>query len=289
MAEDSPFDLARAPFSVREGAQPQEVAREIVACFVVVSGLRDRTTRSFRAAMGAARIARDDALFRAGEAMARDIDAGIGAGAGNAYHNSKHYCEVVLSALHLSLLGALAKGEQARLLVAALAHDFHHDGKIIHGIPFRLERVAVEATIPYLEAAAVPEDERARIAALILATQVSTAVTFVRQCYRHFFGDDEQPRAPESEPRLALLAVDARLALQAVLLTEADVLPSVGLTEAHGELSQLNLSRERGKELGPTDKLHFLGHVFGDFLVSRFFSPNVERLKQAMLGKSGNP
>jgi hypothetical protein len=48
------------------------------------------------------------------------------------------------------------------------------------------------------------------------------------------------------------------MALQAVLLTEADVLPSAGLTVAYGELSQLMLSQEWGRTLGPADKLCFL-------------------------------
>lgn len=287
MEPDSPFDLARAPFRVRDGAKPAEVAREMVVSFAAIAGLSDRTTRSFRTAMAVAGVGVEHVLYRAGDAIARDVDAGIGDGAGNPYHNSRHFCEVLLSALYLSLRGAVAPDEHARLLVAALAHDFHHDGKSDPGAPFRLERVAVEATMPYLAAAAVPEGECARIAALILATQVSTAVPFARRCYLHFFGDDPRPRAPESEPRLALLATDARLALQAVLLTEADVLPSVGLTEAYAELSQLNLAREWGRDLGAADKLYFLEHVFGDFTVSRFFSPNVERLKQALRGQSG--
>ena len=236
--------------------------------------------------MATAGIDRGDALFRAGDALARDIDAGIGDGAGNPYHNSRHFCEVLLSALYLGLLAGLARVEHARLLVAALAHDFHHDGKSVRATPFRLERIAVGATIPYLRAADVPVGECERVSALILATEVSVAVPFARRCYGYFFERGARPPVPESESHFALLATDARLALCAVLLTEADVLPSVGLTVACGELSQLHLSREWGRELGPADKLFFLEHVFGDFAASRFFSPNVELLKQAMREKS---
>jgi hypothetical protein len=286
MAEDSPFDLATAPFGRRDGAAPDDVAREMVASFAAVSRLRDKTMRSFWAAMEASGIDPDAPLFRAGEALARDIDRGVGDGSGNPYHNSQHFCEVLLSALCLSMRATLSGAERARLLVAALAHDFHHDGKAYGDTPFRLERVAAAATMPYLETAGVPAGERDRIASLILATEFSRAVPFVRRCYRHFFGTADTPRVPEGEPRLAVFSEDARLTLLAVLLTEADVLPSVGLTVEHAEICQSNIAREWGKTLGPADKLHFLERLFGEFTVSRFFSPNLERLKGAMRDKA---
>jgi hypothetical protein len=286
MAEDSPFDLATAPFRVSEGATPQDVAREMVASFAVVSGLRDKATRSFRTAMMVAGLRSDAPLFRAGDALAEDIDRGVGDGAGNPYHNSQHFCEVLLSALYLSLLAALPVDERARLLAAALTHDFHHDGRACCDTPFRLERLAAAATMPYLEAAGVPAGERDRIACLIRATESTKAAPFVRRCYGHFFGGSDQPPVPEGEPRLAVFTDDARLTLLAVLLAEADVLPSVGLTVEHAELSQANIAREWGKSLGPADKLDFLERMFGEFTVSRFLSPNLERLKQAMRDKA---
>ena len=286
MAEESPFDLATAPFRVRAGATPQDVAREMVASFAAVSGVRGKTAHSFRTAMTVGGAGPETPLFRAGEALARDIDRGVGDGAGNPYHNSQHFCEVLLSALYLSLLAALPVDERAQLLVAALAHDFHHDGRAYGDAPFRLERLAAAATMPYLEAAGLPDGARDRIAHLILATQFSTAVPFVRRCYGQFFGGWERPPVPEDEPRLAVFAEDARLTLLAVLLTEADVLPSVGLTIEHAELSQANIAREWGKTLGPAEKLHFLERLFGEFTVSRFFSPNLERLKRAMREKA---
>lgn len=68
------------------------------------------------------------------------------------------------------------------------------------------------------------------------------------------------------------------------MLTEADVLPSVGLTVEYGEVSQAKLSREWGRALGAADKLHFLERVFQEFTVSRFFAPKLEAMKRAMAG-----
>jgi len=117
---------------------------------------------------------------------------------------------------------------------------------------------------------------------MVLATEVSVGARFARRCYLHFCGRAAKPEMHSLDPVLRLLAGDAGLARQAVLLTEADVLASVGLTVEYGELQQEKLSREWNRSLQATDKLHFLEQVFEDFTISHFFSPNLRRLKQAM-------
>lgn len=278
------LDLSRAPFRVARDADPGQIARDMTACFRVVVALPRKCAQVFDAAAIAIGLDRANALARAGRRMAADIDAGTGNGKENPYHNSQHFCEVLLCALCLSWLAELAPREQAQLLVAALSHDFHHDGKDARGTPFRLERLAVEMTLPYLAAAGASAEERANIAVMILATEVSKGVPYARLCYRHFFEGGEKPRAPQGIAGLGLLADNARSALLAVLLTEADVLPSVGLTVEYGEVSQAKLSREWGRALGAADKLHFLERVFQEFTVSRFFAPNLEAMKRAMAG-----
>jgi hypothetical protein len=79
-----------------------------------------------------------------------------------------------------------------------------------------------------------------------------------------------------------LLAEDARLAMLAVMLTEADVLASVGLTVALGDEAQRKIEREMGVAMGPADKLFFLETVFGRFEVGTFFAPNLEAMKDEM-------
>jgi hypothetical protein len=54
----------------------------------------------------------------------------------------------------------------------------------------------------------------------------------------------------------------------------------------YGELTQANLAREWGRTMTAVDKLFFLEKIFGDFVVGRFFSPNVARLKDAMRRKA---
>ena len=120
---------------------------------------------------------------------------------------------------------------------------------------------------------------------LVLGTESTVGVPFARKSLAHFTEGEPLPDVPKAEPRLAILREDARLARQAVLLAEADLLPSVGLTVCYGEFTQANLAREWGRAMTALDKLFFLEKIFGDFVVRRFFSPNVARLKDAMRRK----
>lgn len=276
-----PFDFSRPPFRVPADADARTVARDIIACFQLVSGLPEKVTRCFSAAAGIAGLAENDPLRVAGDRIARDMDAGVGAGGGNPYHNAQHFCEVVLSALYLSLLAGLAAREQTQLLVAALAHDFHHDGTSNANVPFRLERLSAEAVAPYLDAAGVSPEERARVKAMIFSTEVTVGTGFARDCHLHLAAGGPRPGLSGVPAPLATLAGDTRLALQAVVLGEADVLSSAGLTVQYGELQQEKLAEERKQPLGSKHKLHFLNQVFQEFTVGRFFSPNLRDLKIA--------
>ena len=131
----------------------------------------------------------------------------------------------------------------------------------------------------------VPQDECDRITALILATETTIGVPYARKLHAHFAKGAPKPDAP-AETGLQLLANDATLTRQAVLLAEADLLPSVGLTVYYGELTQANLSREWNRPMTAVDKVFFLDKIFGDFVVGTFFSPNVQHLKEAMKRKA---
>jgi len=257
------------------------VAEDIIACLQLVSGLQEKMTQCFHASARIAGLPANDPLRVAGDRIARDVDAGVGAGGSNPYHNTQHFCEVLLSALYLSLLARLTAREQTQLLVAALVHDFHHDGTSNAEVPFRLERIAAEAATPYFEAAGVSSDERARIAAMVLTTEVAVGTRFARECHLHFAAGGPRPSLSGIPELLAALASDPRLALQAVILGEADILPSAGLTVQYGELQQEKLAEEWKRPLGAEHKLSFLNQIFQEFTVGRFFSPNLRDLKDA--------
>lgn len=288
---ESPFpDLSRAPFVVLSGASPETVANEIVACLAAIETLERRTCRVFEAVAANVGMSPRDPLAVAGARIAADLDAGLTGQASNAYHNSRHICEVLLCSLFLAKHAGLAGPQQARIAVAALVHDLHHDGTTNAGQPFRLERLAMDAARPCLAAAGVAQAEITRIAALVLATEVTIGGPYARRCFRHFHQGGPAPAAAPGADPLGLLATDPDLAFQAVLLAEADLLPSVALTFDHAMQCQERLSREdRRIAATPVQKLAFLDrHRQEGLLVARFFEPNLEGLQcliRASLGK----
>ena len=108
---------------------------------------------------------------------------------------------------------------------------------------------------------------------------------WARACLAWHKAGGELPDNPRLPPALRLLAEDPELAQLAVLLTEADILASVGLSVAYGEFQQQLLARERGEPLGATDKLNFIENVFTGFRIGEFFMPNVDQIRQAMRQK----
>ena len=280
MANVDTFDLSKPPFRVIGGEDPGTVAEDFIACFQVVARLPNKVGSCFRASVEAAGLAPAEPLCIAGQRIADDMDRGVGAGGANPYHNAQHFCEVLLSALSLSLLAAVAPQEKAEVLVTALVHDFHHDGTK-SSATFRLERLSAEAAAPYLEGAGVPAEVRARIAAMVFATEVTVGARFARDCHSHFTAGTPPPSLSAIPAPLALLCTDPRLALEAIVVAEADVLSSAGLTVQYGEQQQEKLAEEWKEPLGADHKLRFLNHVFHDFTIGRFFSPNLRALKDA--------
>lgn len=273
--------LQHPPFRITPDIAPDAAAGAIVAAFDVLSATPTPLAQAYGLAMQVTGLASTHPLHRAGMAAARDIDAGIGAGVPHGYHNSRHFCEVLLCALAIAQLAALARQEQALLLLAALLHDFHHEGgRRFH--PFHHELRAIEAASPYLERAGVTASDRAVLATLILATESVSGVPHARCCHDWHAGAMTPPPSPP-RPELACLATQPRLALMAAALTEADVLPSVALTPAHAALTTARLEAEWEMTLGATGKIEFIDRHIGALRVARFFQPNLSMVRQASL------
>ncbi|CRI65908.1 hypothetical protein THIOKS12550021 [Thiocapsa sp. KS1] len=288
-AVESAFpDLSIAPFAVPPRASPERVADQIVACFGAVAALDRPAASVFEVLTARAGLDPLDPLITAGTQIAAEIDRGVAGRACNAYHNSQHLCEVVLCSLFLGRQAGLSQTRLARVIVAALVHDFRHDGTTNAGQVFRLERLAVASARPYLVRAGVVPEEIERVAAIVLATEVSRGVLFARRCFRFFHQTGPRPEVPAEATGdlspLRRLATDPETAFEAVLVAEADLLPSVALTDAHSLLCQQRLVRENGRVgAGPAEKLAFLDQQSEGFLVSGFFEPNFNRLRRSMV------
>ena len=174
--------LQHPPFRISTEMHPATVAGAIVGAFDALAATPAPLLHAYDMAMQVTNVAPGHPLRRAGMAAAWDIDAGIGAGLPHGYHNARHYCEVLLCALAIGQLAALAWQEQALLLLAALLHDFHHDGgKRLY--PFHHELCSLEAASPYLDRAGIAATDRAVLATRILSTESACGVPPARCCH----------------------------------------------------------------------------------------------------------
>lgn len=279
--------LTRPPFAQPASLGPADVGREIVACFDALATCSDRLERAHGLAVRSIGVAATEPLAQAGGAVGRDVDRGIGAGVAAGYHNAQHFLEVMLCARYLAAGAGMGTVRTLRVVSAALLHDFYHDGSRGVQAPFRLEMLAVERAQPYLRKARVDRAERSRLEALILATEPRTGVPFARACWRwHRTSGSAPPDGAGLPAPLQRLLAEAELAHDAVLLAEADVLPSIGLTIEHAEQLQARLAHEWGTTLGRADKLQFIERMVGEMVVGAFFIPNVLALREAYLASA---
>jgi hypothetical protein len=276
--------LRRPPFAVVGSLGPVEVGAEIAECFRRLEGRSNRLEFAHLLTTRRLGFSDHEPIVRAGKAIARDVDRGVGAGTAHGYHNGQHLLEVMLCALYLSRLASLDARRVLRVVTAALVHDFHHDGSKSAAEPFRQESAAIAQARPYLHAAGVEESFFLELQALVLATEFEAGATFARQCWAQHLA--ERPVASPRPPlprALQPLCADASLAMEAVLLAEADLLPSIGLSYKHSANLQARLATEWGTSLGCADKLRFIDHVIASISVATFFLPSIRAVEQQYL------
>lgn len=259
-------------------------AKSIVEYFAYCAGLPSPLLDTYRMLMERCSIQADDPIHIAGTFIATDIDFNIGAGDQNAYHNDQHLCEVLICTLAIGQTTELTKREQALVHLAALIHDFHHDGQP-NRVPFRLEKIAVNSAEPYFEKASMAEEERQIVSALVLATEFCEGTLFARHCFEFHFEEGIDPKLITSQNELNLLKNYSRIALQALTLIEADILPSIGLTINHAAMVSKRLEKEWGVELTPQDKTDFINSAIKTLKVAQFYLPNMVAVREYYLAK----
>lgn len=274
--------LSQAPFRLTRDMNAGEAGIAIAQCIEYFCSLAKPLVAAFSVAMEIAEVPTDDPLYKAGIALAHDIDAGIGAGVGNAYHNKIHFLEVLLCASAIASVAEMSSHEKALLYVAAVAHDFHHDGQP-NMRPYRLELSAVQNMQSYLDNASVAEVDRQALAAFVLATETHTGVAYARECYSKHYRNVAVISFQAIASELALLELHPRLALIAVALTEADIIPSTALTVQHAQATASRLEKEWGRTMDSQSKIEFIDNFAGDLQVAAYFMPNVKMIRQAFL------
>jgi hypothetical protein len=168
------------------------------------------------------------------------------------YHNNMHFRKVLLQvirqiAMHNQLFENTPRalsGEQAGLLLlTACIHDIGHDGtgNMVRGVfkQSRLELRSINILEPYLAVCGIKyDDPRGQaIRTMILATDVTpisdagNPVNQMKAAYRfHFLGDRQKVDSLHLDKDLRVLQKNPQLTLMSLLLHEADIATSAGLT-----------------------------------------------------------
>ncbi|GAB5389934.1 MAG: hypothetical protein Alpg2KO_29020 [Alphaproteobacteria bacterium] len=229
----------------------------------------------------------------------------------NAYHNATHIREVLSNVVMLSgvndrktrnnarFSAPLSAKEQARLILAAIAHDLGHDGgsnMVPNGkggtrrVPYRLEAKSVRMLKPVMKQAGMSRADMAEVEVMILATDPGGPHKAVMQALDHHFSSKPLPaRFPK---RLKALKSSKRLSVMCGLMCDSDILGSAGLTLNINRLQTERLSKEWGRKMGAEDTIGFLTHVVGMRFCTaagHVFDPNLKRIhKEAMVAR-GKP
>lgn len=174
----------------------------------------------------------------------------------NAYHDNNHFREVTaMMALYLRAHQGidsavkLSSADMTKCLIAAMAHDLHHDGtgnKVegVH-IPYRLEDKAIAAIEPLLALAGVSENDCADIRLLIRVTDVSAADAGIspHAVLRALLAG----KVVDAPAELSGLVGDKKLQQMAALMSDADLAPSAATTYGYTRRQSFRIAAEKGR------------------------------------------
>ncbi|MEC4748767.1 HD domain-containing protein [Methylomicrobium sp. Wu6] len=275
------MNIARPPFRVDSAQTAEEAAEEIVHSFLSLENQPEKVSRVFAALARSLDATPDDPLVAAGYSLAKAVDHDAPR-FNLPYHNQQHVCEVMLCCHYLALRCSLERRETIEITLAALFHDFRHDGKIRGTPSFRLERNSVNLAESYLLVAGITPAQHRKLAALVLATNPLAGLPVAHACYNHHHHGTPLPEIPAAAPELIELC-NYPAANHALILCVADILPSLGLTIDYALTLQEKLAQEWGTPLGMEDKLCFIDIARHIFAVCDFFTPNVDRLRAYLM------
>jgi hypothetical protein len=205
------------------------------------------------------------------------------------YHNNEHYRKVVFHAVrllathrhgHFPYQPLLYNDDILKMLIAAMIHDLGHEGgdNMRGGIytPGYMEQKACGLMRPYFEALEVDRDFRDEIETMVFCTDITpfagenTPCVRMKKIYHHFFlgglsGDDANSMMIG---KLRLFQGNPRLALMAMMLHEADIATSAGLTYEQSKAETINFMEERGADAGPKVLLRFLAEQLNGRMIT---------------------
>lgn len=232
-------------------------------------------------------LAPDDVMVRAGmmAALLAEVPNDL------LYHGNEHYRKVMFHLLRLIAthraagfadMPVLEEVDILNLLLAATIHDLGHEGgdNLRDGIytPGYMEQKAFDLMRPYLEALGIDRDMCGALETLVFCTDITffagdnSPCVRMKKIYRHYFTHD----LPEGEDvesmmmgKLRRFEDNPKLSLMAMMLHEADIATSAGVSYEQSKFESINIAVERGANAaGPANLLKFLVEQMGATLYS---------------------
>lgn len=195
------------------------------------------------------------------------------------YHGNEHYRKVLFHTIRMIAVqrglacakNRLENDNDARLLmIAAAIHDLGHEGgdNLRDGIytPGYMEQKAYDMVAPYFEALGMDHDQLKTLQTLIFTTDITffagdnSPCVRMRRIYDYFFHDNSNEEVLNYIiGKLRLFDDNPKLALMAMMLHEADIATSAGLSYEQSIKETIDIIEERDmKTAGPRVLLAFL-------------------------------
>lgn len=219
------------------------------------------------------------------------------------YHNDMHFRKVLAQTMRMIINNnvifegtsrAFGGKDICKLLTAACIHDIGHDGKgnVVKGVHIegRAEKHSFELAKPYLEASGCDQDALKAIYVMLLTTDCSplddpaNPMMQMKAAYRfHYMGEDSKTHTLNLSNDIGILEKDAMLTTMCLILHEADIATSAGLTYAVTKYeTSLIMEEFKGGSARPEDVINFLNQICQRRFVSdagqKLFAANLARI-----------
>ena len=205
------------------------------------------------------------------------------------YHGNEHYRKVVFHVIRLikqhnnaydATTRMLTHDHVALLVTSAIIHDLGHAGgdNLRDGIyaPGALEQYSCDVARPYFEAVGMKKDDIGEIDTIIFCTDLTFFAGENSPCVRmkkiykfYFWEDDREDVSMMMMGKLRRFQDNPRLVLMGILLHEADIATSAGLSYAQTIKETKAIMEERGvPAAGPRTVIAFLREQLGETMFS---------------------
>jgi hypothetical protein len=192
------------------------------------------------------------------------------------YHGNEHYRKVLFHTIRMLAAqlkledNVLEKSDVALMLIAATIHDLGHEGgdNLRDGIytPGYMEQRSIDMAMPYYEELDMPSEARDTLQTLIFCTDITffaednSPCVRMRMIYDYFYNDSGNEKVLNFIiGKLRLFDENPKLALMAMLIHEADIGSSAGLSYEQSVKETIDIMEERGlQNAGPAVLLNFL-------------------------------